>query len=300
VTVVVALMLAVSAGVGTLSLVRAADPPGQNAVAPAAKADASAVTADDHPPMVASLKNGVSIEVVGVAPSPSAGKPMWRADGSVLPLPVYAKLGGQSTGPGGPVMREVTVRVNDLVGTDGSLASVRWSIPNSSGWAGGNPQDARGRDIPDLEVRKYTLEANAAAKGLTVRADVAAGPWKTRFQANEGGSVAGVGKETFHFSPVFEVDGRAAVIFVHGGASERFAARVVAVDRNGQERVARIRQMVTSGGIVSGEYSLPVARKDLKELLYQTRPYDQWIEIRNVCVDPTKPTKVEVVSSDTE
>jgi len=78
------------------------------------------------------------------------------------------------------------------------------------------------------------------------------------------------------------------------------ASRVVAVNRAGQVREARVRRMVGSGQISSGEYAVPFARKDLKELQYQTRPYDQWMEIRNVCLDPAKPTKVEVVTSDTQ
>jgi hypothetical protein len=303
VTVVLAVVLTASVGLGTMSLVRAADPvagaAGQ-AAPPAKPADANAIAPDDHPPMVASLHNGVSIEVVSMALSPSNGKPGWRADGSVLPQPAYAKLGGQAQISDVERMREVALRVNDLVAQDGSTASVRWSVRGSSGYGTGTPKDAGGRTIPDLDVRVFSLPANLG-DAVTVHADVAAGPWRAQFKSGVDGQVAAIGKQVYQFSAVYEyADGKTGVMFVHGGGGGNEAERVVAVDRTGQMRGASIRRMASTGAIVSGEYVIPFARTDLKELQFQTRPYDQWIEIRNVCVDPAKPTKVEVGSSDAE
>jgi RNA polymerase sigma factor (sigma-70 family) len=297
VVVLAALVVAVSAGVGTISLVRAADPPAQAQQAGAKVEDAKAVNAEDHPPVVGRLENGVSLEVEGVAPSPSGGKPGWRADGSPLPVALYSQIGAQVQG--GPADRafEVAARVNDVVTSDGSVASVRWSVPGSGASGGGMAKDAKGRQIPGLDVQVFSLPKSRGT--ATVRADVAAGPWRTQFSAGPDGQVMGMGGQTFHFSSVFEVaDGSLSVMFVHSGGSEREAARVVAVDRAGKVREARVRRMVSSGAIVSSEYAVPVARKDLKELQFQTRVFDQWIEVRNVSLEAGKGAKVEVVTSD--
>jgi hypothetical protein len=301
---VLALVVAVTAGVGTISLVRAADPP---AAPPPARANAAddpkAINADYHPPIVALLDNGVSIEVVSVAPSPSNGKPGWRADGSPVPAALYAGISTTVQGAPGQRTMEFAVHLDDQVGADGSMASVRWGIKGSGASGGGAARDAKGRDVPGLEVRAVALPGNPAA--ATLHADVAAGAWRTQFQAGPDGQVMGKGNETFHFSPMFDLPdgGGSVVIFVHGGAAaaggdDRVASRVVAVNRAGQVRPARVRRMVNSGAISSGEYAVPFPRKDVKELQYQTRPYDQWMEIRNVSLDPAKPTKVEVATSD--
>jgi hypothetical protein len=249
---------------------------------------------------VARLKSGVSIQIESIALNPSNGRAGWRADGSMLPRALYARLSGQTEVADEERRREVAVRVSRAAGADGAPVSVRWSIRGTSGFGGGAPKDERGRTVPGVEVVVFPVPAKLG-DAVTLHADVAAGEWRTRFSAGLGGATVTDEQRTFQFGPVYDLaDGKTVVTFVRtlGAGDENDAMRVVVVDRAGQVRNAQIRQLTTAGKLATAEYNVPVARKDLEEMQFQTRPYDQWLEIRNVCVDPAKPTKVETASSD--
>jgi hypothetical protein len=242
--------------------------------------------------------NGVEIEVVGIANNPSAGKGWWRADGSPLPVAPYQTMNGQAGAGPGQVAREFAVRVRDRVAGTTERASVRWSVLQGGSSAGGPAHDVNGRPIPDLEALAVGMPRSVGA--AVVRADVAAGPWRTRFTAGPDGQVESRGSEVVQFSSAFEAQGGTRVIFVHGGGQENQATRVVAIDQGGRPHTVRLRRMVHSRGIATGEFQVNMPLRGLKEFQFQTRPFDQWIEIRNVCLDPAKPTKVETATSEAE
>jgi RNA polymerase sigma factor (sigma-70 family) len=299
--VLVAVLLGGTVTIGTLSLVRAAAGPTPPAVpappAPAAPAPA-VVGAADHSPITAALANGVSVEVVGIAGHGSTDERWWRADGTPLPVAPYARLNVRVNAGADQVAREVAVRVRDRVAGTAEPATVIWNVLGSRGSAGGGVEDLNGGTIPGLDARAVILPRSAT---VVVRADVAAGPWRTRFTGGPDGQVLSEGKEVFQFSGAFEVKGETRVVFVRGGGGGKEATRVVAVDRAGRTRVAAMRRGVMSaGGVSTGEFRVDLPLSELSEFQFQTRPYDQWIEIRNVCLDPGKPTKVETGTSDGE
>ena len=292
-----AALLTATVTIGALSLVHAADPPAAPAQ-PAPPVDPQAVSPADPPPIAASLMNGAEVEIVGLAENPSTGKPWWRADGSPLTPAPYHKMFGLAHPDPTQIAREIAVRVRDQVDGGPERASVRWSVVKGLNSAGGTAQNVNGRTIPGLEARAITLPR--AMTTATLRADVAAGPWRTVFSAGPDGQVAGSDKETFHFSTAFEVQNETRVVFVHAGGDANLATRVVATDKSGVTRTADLRRLSSSGTITTGEYQVRLPLRGLKEFAFQARPYDQWIEIRNVCLDPAKPTKVETATSDSE
>ncbi|HEY7115266.1 MAG TPA: sigma-70 family RNA polymerase sigma factor [Tepidisphaeraceae bacterium] len=288
---VVVLVAAVT--VGTLAMVRAADPPQT-----ADKATPAQAAPADHPPTTAGLADGVSVEVVGISDYPSAGKAWWRADGSALPAAPYVKMSGM-LGDRNQSGREIAVRINDRTAGGPEPASVTWSISPGGSYAGGAAYDRAGRAVAGLEARAYALPR--AASGVRLRVDVAMGPWRTKYAAGADGSVASIAGEVFNFGTAFEAKGGAEFTFTRaGGRGGLDATRVVVIDKAGKSHTAQTMRAASSGAVTSGQYHADVLPRDIKELRFQTRPYDQWIEIRNVCVDPAKPMKVETATSDLE
>ena len=48
-----------------------------------------------------------------------------------------------------------------------------------------------------------------------------------------------------------------------------------------------------------GEMYVPLPLSSLRELQYRYRPFDPWMEIRNISLHPGQATKVEIVTSET-
>ena len=76
------------------------------------------------------------------------------------------------------------------------------------------------------------------------------------------------------------------------------ASRVVAIDNAGTLHTCSLEQSTSTADARVSRYTVPLALKNIKSFAFQTRPYNQWIEIQNICVDPAHPTQVKVVTSD--
>jgi hypothetical protein len=73
---------------------------------------------------------------------------------------------------------------------------------------------------------------------------------------------------------------------------------VVAIDQSGRTVVANNGSWSSTSGLLSGQFTVALPAANIKELRYETRPFDQWIEIDNVSIDPSKPTEPKVTASD--
>jgi RNA polymerase sigma factor (sigma-70 family) len=278
-------------GVGTVRLLAdQTNPPAQPSPSPAP------ALADNSSDPVGRLANGVSIEVVGINENPSAGKKWWAADGSPAPAP-YTRMHSTMKADPGDVCREFATRTNDAVNGSSEPASV------ISYWLG-----SRGSSSGDLQgAIDSSIEAEAVClpdlkSGGVLRADVGAGPWKTIATASGMGQEATGGAQlSFLFSRPFTVEGQTHVVvglLDSRTPRPREAMRMIAIDNAGHQIQANGWSSVGSAAGLIIEYTVRVRIASIKQWEFQSRPLNQWIEIRNVSLHRGQPSSVKIVTSD--
>jgi len=273
------LILTIVAGLGATSFVRAGPPA---APAPSKPLAATAPAISDRPPDVAALSNGIAIEVVAIAPFANEKKHWWRADGAPLALPADFRPPGTTARYDNDLQRQFLFRITAQPAKLTEPATFRWSVTPQA-----LPKPAAaGQNPPPAEV--------------TVHADVATGEWRTAAAVNAAaGGVSAQNKAVLKCDPVFEAGGRTTLDFSLVAAGADQATRLLAVDRAGHTHAVAIVHSDVSGLTTTGQAHIDLAAADVTQIQLQQRPYDQWLEIRHVCTDPAKPTKIETATSDT-
>jgi RNA polymerase sigma factor (sigma-70 family) len=244
------------------------------------------------------LSNGVSFELLGVGENPADGKQWWLANGDLLNTPPFAHLGrNASVSPmDGTILREFAISYGDAVAGSRDPATIGWDVRGSKGIV----------YVEDSSPATTEIFQGAAARvpdspgGVTVGARVAAGPWKTLFTAPGTGHLSeGAANGSILFSGVFvENRMRHIVIAYTGQLPDNQDMRVVAIDRAGN-----VVRGVDSGSATGqngyvGEFAVSLQPSAIREWQVQSRPFDQWIEIRNVSLHAALNTNATVVTSD--
>lgn len=260
---------------------------------------AAPVALPDHPPVYrASLSNGVAVEVIGIGEHPSTGKQWWLANGELLNTPPYDGLQGDVSKSPGYIEREFAVAVSNSVNGSPDRATVQWSALGSQGAVSGDLKNSSGKTIPGLEAQDMAVPD--AASGATIHAMIAAGQWNTMFTA-EGFGQASMGNLTGSvlFSSVFNVNGQSHIVIGYSGtipANQDF--RLVAIDRTGRVVPARGTSSISGNTGFVGEFAVSLPRNSIRQWQLQSRPYDQWIEIRGISLHAGQKTNVTIVTSD--
>jgi RNA polymerase sigma factor (sigma-70 family) len=299
VVVLGATLLAGGAGVGTVSLVLAQNNDANPGAAPAQVVQAAAPAGA----FIGRLNNGVSIELVGVCESPSTGNAWWYPDGTPLPRPPYHHMSGRSTPDPRGIAKDFAIRTrNQIKDAMDNPATISWYVQDSTGSSSSTCMDANNQRVPDIEGHTVSLRANLPAAVL--RCNVASGPWRTRQSTTNTGNSAMSNNDTVYlFSATFEPKpGETHIVFTRIEKEISDATRMVAIDLAGKEHAMTSRSSITSGGqasrIHSGEYAVHLPAAQIREFRFQSRPYNQWIEIRNISLNLGQETQVQVVTSD--
>ena len=237
----------------------------------------------------AALSNGLRLEVVGVSFSPSAGQAWWKPDGSPLPDRPYDAM-PNAIMSGGVASRDIAVRI---AGQPADPATVKWSVEHQGG-ASGTLVAPRSPDIQGMAVA-WPYEAKTTA----VTFNVAAGPWKTVHvdrSAGQGGTSAAsdANGASFIIHRPVEADGQAKITVVDNQGD--FDIRIVAVDAQGGQHVAR------SSGSSAGVTRLSIAQfsdiapSEITEIWVQTRPFDTTVRVDDIslCLGQTTQVKTDV------
>jgi RNA polymerase sigma factor (sigma-70 family) len=261
----------------------------------------------------------------------------WAADGSPLDFGPYAQMGGKVSlyhSATQNIEREMAVRINANITGSAENASTTWHFVGSNGAGASSPQDEHGRYIPNLNALLVSLPDNPA--GATLHLEVASGPWTNMMITTpDQSSSMQVGSNVFLYSEGFEVRGQTHIIIsrslsqlpamaqrmsriggglggsggggggggggLRGGNRQSLgdqAERLVAITKSGQTVQAyTISEQAANNSSVT-EMVIPAALRTIKELRYQTRPWNQWVEIRNISLHADKRTNVQIVSSD--
>ena len=69
---------------------------------------------------------------------------------------------------------------------------------------------------------------------------------------------------------------------------------MVAIDDAGHEHPAVTETTIGDGTTTIGQFLSELPKASIKQWEFQTRPFDQWIEIRHVALHPGEKTQVDV------
>jgi len=264
---------------------------------------------DAPPRLVGRLASGIEVELLGVRQSPSTGKPWWRADGSPLADPPYDHI---DTGPAQPTPGQLgrELALFEAWGNvDWENTAVNWVITPHAGWSSTTPRDADGRVMHQVETRNgrawkvsgyHAFCANLIGETVTIRREYAAATFAERATWSSQAPPAGTKKLPEHFRISPPVQASNSVTITVKNVPIDHNCRLFAVDASGQERRAEDsyqfypdKRTKTLRFLVRGK-----KLSEVRKVRLESRPFDQWVEFRNVSLRPGVKTDVQVVTSD--
>ena len=258
------------------------------------------VIAHQGPPFVAHLRQG-SVELLGLAPHPSGGAQSWLADGSPSKEPLPNGAGVNSAD--GKAMKEIAFRIRST----GLPSAPELRFDKESGTSGmGSSFGSDGHD-PTVFTLVQAMACPLAAKSINLKLGVAEGDWETvsstskpTVNMNSGWS----GAQTSDKDGVWEGN----VQMTEGNGGDVTLAFNYSIKDEFETRIAYVR---TDGAMLplsgSGSYGAGGLRhgittmkapdfSQIKEFQLQRRRY-QWVEFRNVSLEPGHRTSVETVDA---
>lgn len=240
---------------------------------------------------IATLTNGVTVELVGICEHPSRGKQWWRPDGSGFIEAPYNEFNNKVYPDSTEQGREMAIRLwgpEDLV----KQTSVNWKISNSSSSSGNiGDRDENGNQI--MHTRAVAFKCNDDRQSLDFRLAVATGTWKTVASAHPAGGTTNdsLNDRSVIFYPAYERDSSVVVSVAH--LIDQIQSRVVAIDEAGDFHTAR-RSSGSRGDELTGfTYTFEMPLNKIRSFQLQTRPYE-WITFKNVSLQPDMKTDVQV------
>jgi hypothetical protein len=289
------------------TLVHIGAAPAAAQVAPAAGPAASTIPAPgaEGATWIAKLSSGVSVEVIAVSDVPVSDKGWWAPDGSPRARPPIDAKTLENTEKNirvmqdladrnGRLLRRFILRVTATTAAGSEPPGIDCQILPSTGGV------SSGISLGNPWIIHSTVEPNP--KGCVLRARVCTGPWKVEHlaPAQAGGGHEANGS-TATFAAMTEREGYAQVTFSRSGPLPE-NSRLVAVDTLGKVHPMEIQSGRTTAGNgvveMSSEARVKLTLASIKEVQFQTRSHDQWIEIRGIAVDPRQPSSPTVVTSE--
>jgi RNA polymerase sigma factor (sigma-70 family) len=298
---VAALLLTTGAGVGGIKLLAqetATTPnPASTDAGPNPPPAPGQVVPNPPTTAIAQLNNGVSVEIIGLCESPSHGKQWWDASGALLDTPPYdsLRIGRQQASPG-YIVREVAIKVNQKIQGSNDVATVRWGLSDSAGSFSGGIRGLRGQPAPKIDAWAAQLRDNPA--GATLHASVAAGKWTTLVEDRSAGPMSmGLAGMEFVFSQPYRIDNETHITLAAIGVND-VDTRLVVYDKSGKQHTARGYSMASSESGFVGDFGIDLPIASIQKCEFQTRPLNQWIEIKNISLHAGKMTDVQISTSD--
>jgi protein involved in polysaccharide export with SLBB domain len=290
-----AILLAGGAGVGIQHLVRADDTP------PAATKPAAPATFPTTTTYKATLKNGYTLELLGLSESPSVDRPWWRADGGPTTRPYHHVSAGRTDPRPGILTRELAIR-EDWGNLDRMKVNERWTIEPNGGWGGQTGADENGKLLRDIHAFNVNFQDVPTA---TVRRELATGPWRLRgtwpAPQRPRGAPVPVGEITVA-QPVQQQSGQRQDVEITVTDSPPYEHLRIVVGGGAGESLIDYGWGSTLGpeGLnrISTFKLLNATVDKIKTIRVESRPNDQWIEFRNISLRLGVKSDVQIVTSD--
>jgi RNA polymerase sigma factor (sigma-70 family) len=231
-------------------------------------------TPDDHR-WIRSLRNGATIEIIGVSSIPAGPDAWWRPDGSPLhPAPCDLR---ELTVTGDKLIpKSIVVRLTGIPkGADQNL-----SITEAQGCYRG-PAKRDEKVIPDLTELNATFPPGTRTG--TVRFSVAADPWHTELTVGKSSAAIGAASASYIFGDAIPTKQGTSLTVTHSLNGP--ALRVLAIDVDDKEHPGGIRSSLGVTGFqqIKIEFDLPT--EQIQNFRLQTRPY-QTVEIPGIALEP--------------
>ncbi len=229
---------------------------------------------------IATLPNGVTVELVGACDWPETGRRCWRPDGSALGEEIYVKQEHDEANYG------FVVKVDGPEDLSFTWRNIEGA---PSRWGSCEVLDYQEHQLDGFEATVAVIKDNRSL--TSIRIGIAAGPWST-IASHEGTRMIS-GKQTdVLWSQAFESRGATHIVASSEWRRDR-AERVVAIDKEG------VLHTTYHGSVASGKVDqLTATFKNLKlgqikEFQYQVRPYE-WVDFKNVSLRPGVKTNVQI------
>ena len=259
----------------------------------------AAVDVAAHPggPWIGRLKNGVTVELIGVGEQDN--KTWWKPDGSPLAEAPCEITDRSSSSDKTEIIRlffaSVKNRPSEPVG-------MKYEVEPSSFMTSIAVKQHGRRATNFAEFMAFGAGLSGNERVAVVRCGIAAGPWTEPLAAWTPDRQSH-GRASDLSQPIEAKDG--VVIVASDSLTDEL--HVIAVCNDGRELVARLEcdidQSVTEtppGGVprtqrrrVTRATFAGTALKQIREIKLQGRPYE-WVEFRNVSLNPGHKTNVEV------
>ncbi|MHC4500088.1 MAG: M56 family metallopeptidase, partial [Planctomycetota bacterium] len=242
---------------------------------------------------VATLPNGVTVELVGVCEHPSGGKQWWRPDGSILRAKPYENspwiLGGSR------YAYEFIYRVS---GGEGVMTKFAYGRPFSGGMGPRCLSETNQKiNYPDVESL-YTCVGTSNEDSNHVDLTFLVGNesmWETvtAMESPSEKSMVGGVNNVIIAAPV-EKDGKTYIDVVASRGEKQ--GRVIAIDKDGKQHIGRGMESsnkldATNVLSIRAEFPMPLNR--IRSIEYQTQRFTPVI-FKNVSLKPNFKTDVHV------
>jgi serine/threonine protein kinase len=251
-----------------------------------------------HAPFVARLKQG-EVELVAIGNQPWTNPVCWLPNGTLSSKPFPTGNGSMGGWTIDMVEKKIAFRIHNE-SANGPISFPVCRFNKESGIPGGSSSmQPPGPQSPDT-VFYQTIACPTNARTMNMSLGVANGAWQTaitlahHYNASSAASSAGEWSATYN-----AVVGNSGDVAINCNylRSEDWETRMVGVDDNGKIRVipenASRASALQTGGILlvsANEFA------HIKEFQLQRRKY-QWVEFRNVSLQPGYMTKVEIQDS---
>jgi len=245
---------------------------------------------------ITTLPNGVSIELIGIAYHriDKGPKLWWGPDGEVLLNEPYRRPNMYSTGSATFSIREIAVHITGA----GDYSTTAFSSFGRSETDPGIPKDVN--DTPLPELRSFICKFGLDQKEDTIRFGISTEPWQKvedweqywpRLAPED--IVFDSDNSLIFTCPRKGKRGEIIVEITHRYVNEATRLLMYDIDDNIQER--RDSRHISEGdGLIKNLHQFwGTPLENIRKFEFQKRPY-QWIEFRNVSLEPDHKTNVEI------
>ena len=229
------------------------------------------------------LRDDVKVELLEV--SGLHGARSWNGDGTPaqrveLDPDVRGAGAGVGAGPGHSIVARVTVPESLDIDTRFSVKPARTTTIYY-------------RQHGDEQYAYVSTEPQKDQRTINVRVEIASGEWKTSAQREGTDGIVMTGSVAF--GEMYEIEGKCATTISDELIDQQ--AKVVAVDMNGQEHPAAYRGAGLGKFFRQSNVEFDIPATEIDRIEFRTRPYDQWVEFKNITLVPDKNNGFEVTSS---
>jgi hypothetical protein len=248
--------------------------------------------------VIGRLADGVSVAIIGIHEDMFSPTGWWQANGDPVDVAPCTGMQYRRLNSPGNLVRAMVLQINREVQGSPDPATVDWTMTNTAGWSqrrieNPNPSNAQG----------FAVSIFDTPQGSVLHARVASGRWTTiATRTAQGMTGATPGKVSVLMGEPFAIAGNVHIEVAHNNPTSLDDFRLVAFDLDNKEvvltRTSSAGWVGTSNAAQIEEYTAPVPPAEIHLFEFQTRPFNEFIEIQNISMHANQKTMPLVKTSD--